>query len=210
MASGTISILIFVLAIVATTLAFVFIVPEKKRSRLNGFGKFLHDMVNFKFLIIEKIMQALYIFATAFVVLAGFFMLFYVEEGYHSYYYSTPDKWYGGYGLLTMVLGPIVIRIVYEFMMMTILLVKHVIQINCKIKNQNENSDSSDLFNVPTKNAYVAPAAPQAPYEPYAPQAPAAPQTPYAPQAPVAPEAATFCTNCGSHLNPDGTCPNCR
>ena len=36
------------LAITATVLAFIFIVPEKRRARLNGFGKFLHDTCNFK------------------------------------------------------------------------------------------------------------------------------------------------------------------
>lgn len=54
-----------ILAIVATVLAYVFIVPEKRREKLNAFGKFLHDTCNFKYLIVEKILQALYIFFTA-------------------------------------------------------------------------------------------------------------------------------------------------
>lgn len=37
-----------ILAIVATVLAYVFIVPEKRREKLNAFGKFLHDTCNFK------------------------------------------------------------------------------------------------------------------------------------------------------------------
>ena len=49
-----------ILAIVATVLAYVFIVPEKRREKLNAFGKFLHDTCNFKYLIVEKILQALY------------------------------------------------------------------------------------------------------------------------------------------------------
>lgn len=131
-----------VFAIVATVLAFVFIVPEKKRSQLNSFGKFLHDTVNFKFLIVEKILQALYIFLTAFVILLGFVMLFYVQD----YYYRT--VWYGGYGILLMILGPIAIRLVYEFLMMAILLVKNVIQINSKLKS--DESEKEDIFAAPT------------------------------------------------------------
>ena len=42
-----------ILAIVATVLAYVFIVPEKRREKLNAFGKFLHDTCNFKYLIVE-------------------------------------------------------------------------------------------------------------------------------------------------------------
>lgn len=144
-----------VLALVATILAFVYIVPEKRRVKLNKFGKFLHDTVNFKFLIIEKILQALYIFATALVIFSGFFMLFYVQEGYtyHSYYstYTTPSIWYGGYGLLLMILGPIVIRLGYEFLMMAILLVKNVIQINSKLKSESKEG-SEEQFKAPEMN----------------------------------------------------------
>lgn len=43
-------------AIVATVLAFIFLVPEKRRAKLNGFGKFIHDTLNFKYLIISKVL----------------------------------------------------------------------------------------------------------------------------------------------------------
>ena len=38
-----------VLALVATVLAFIYVVPEKKREKLGAFGKFLHDTCNFKY-----------------------------------------------------------------------------------------------------------------------------------------------------------------
>ena len=123
-------IMAIVFAIAATVLAFIFIVPDKKRAKLPTFGKIVHDIITFKFLIVEKIMQALYIFCTAYTILIGFFMLFIVEYGY----------WYGGYGLLTMILGPIVVRLVYESILMFILLVKNVIQINGKLKG---NADTN-------------------------------------------------------------------
>ncbi len=130
---SVIFILAAVLAIAATVLAFIFITPDKKREKLNNFGKFLHDALNFKFLIVDKILQAMYILATAYTVLLGFFMLFYVQEGYSGYYYSSPDQWYGGYGILIMILGPIAVRLVYELAIMAVLLVKNVIQINNKL-----------------------------------------------------------------------------
>lgn len=140
-----VSVLALLFAIAATVVAYIFIVPEKKYAKLNKFGKFLHNLVNFKSLIIEKILQAAYIFATAFVILMGFFMLFYVEE-YGGYYYSR-TQWYGGYGIVLMLVGPIAVRLVYEFAMMAILLVKNVIQINNKLKNQNEDGEAAeDIF----------------------------------------------------------------
>ena len=43
-----------VLAIAATVLAFIFIVPEKRREKMNAFGRFLQDLCSFKFLVVEK------------------------------------------------------------------------------------------------------------------------------------------------------------
>lgn len=112
---------LLVLAVVLTVLAFIFIVPEKRRAKLNAFGKFLHDTCNFNYLLIEKLLQALYIFLTVFSILTGVYMLF------QSF----------GMGLLLMIGLPLLIRLIYEFLMMTVLLLKHVIMIDNKLKNQN-------------------------------------------------------------------------
>ena len=169
-----------VLALVATVLAFIYVVPEKKREKLGAFGKFLHDTCNFKYLMVEKILQALYIFTTAAVIIFGVLMLFRTE-----YNYWTGDRiWMGGYGLLIIILGPIAIRLSYELMMMAILLLKNVISINRKLKNQNERSADADLFAVPELH-----------------------RTQPAEQA--APAAPSFCTRCGAHLDENGHCPNC-
>ena len=95
---GAFGIIATILAIIATVAAFILVVPESKREKLGRFGKFLHDAVNFKFLIVEKILQALYIFVTAYVILCGFFMLFMAPETW------TGRHWLGGYGILLMVL----------------------------------------------------------------------------------------------------------
>ena len=137
-ASGTLAIVALILAVVATILAFVFIVPEKNRKKLNAFGKFLHDTVNFKYLIVEKILQALYIFLTVYIILEGFFMLF--------------NEYVGARGLLMMILGPIAIRLAYEFVIMFILLIKNVIQINNKLK-ANDAKPVEDVFANPVVEA---------------------------------------------------------
>ena len=199
---GAFSIISVIAAIAATVLAFIFIVPEKKYGKLNKFGQFLHRTLNFKYLIIEKILQALYIFNTALVILLGFFMLFVFTPGYSYYGYSVRGTWLGGYGLLMMILGPIIVRITYEFIMMAILLIKNVISINNKLKNQNPDTKGDDIFATPDideiKSAFT-PAAPAAPVEPAVPIAPAAPVE----------NQARFCTKCGAPLDENGKCPNC-
>ncbi len=133
---GTLGIIAILLAIIATVLAFIFIVPAKRREKMGKFGKFLHDACNFKFLIVEKILQALYIFFTALVILVGFFMLF----------CSDWSGWTGGKGILLMILGPIAVRLSYELVMMAVLAVKNIISINSKLRNQNEGAAGTDIF----------------------------------------------------------------
>ena len=211
-----ITILAIILAIAATVLALIFIAPEKKRERLNGLGKFVHDTINFKYLIVEKILQVLYILCTAYVILMGFFMLFYVRPGYDIGFYRTSSTWYGGYGLLLMIVGPIAVRLAYEALMMAFLLVKNVIQINSKLKSNGEglpdNKFRKNEYFTPNRRPapqYAPPAAPYGSAPQYAP--PAAPygnapqanaeQTNANPYANANANAATVCPRCGAKVD---------
>lgn len=175
-----IGLLALIAAIILTVLAFVFIVPEKRRELLNKFGKFLHDTANFKYLIIEKILQALYIFLTIYVILVGFFMLFSTQTRFDYYNYRTYNEWAGGYGLLVMIFGPIVVRLAYEGVMMFILLVKNVIQINSKLKSAN-GEPAAEAFSEPVKQ----------------------------PEETTAPAKKAFCANCGAPVGEGTFCNNC-
>ena len=219
-----------VLAMAATVLAFIFIVPEKRREKLNAFGKFLHDLCSFKFLVVEKILQALYIFSTAFVILFGVLQLFNVQRDY----WTGASRWMGGTGLLCIIVGPIAVRLSYELMMMAILLVKNVISINRKLADET-GSAGGDVFAAPDvadlKKAIQRkepqpqpqpPVQPQSPYQqpqpPYQPQPqpPVQSQPEPQPQPPVQPQPvweeparpAQFCRECGSRLE-NGVCPRC-
>lgn len=219
-----------VLAIAATVLAFIFVVPEKRREKLNAFGKFLHDLCSFKFLVVEKILQALYIFSTAFIVLYGVLQLFNVQRDY----WTGASRWMGGTGLLCIIVGPIAVRLSYELMMMAILLVKNVISINRKLADET-GSAGGDVFAAPDveelkkaiqrKEPQPQPQPPvqpqpsyqqpQPPYQPQ-PQPPVQSQPEPQPQPPVQPQPvweeparpAQFCRECGSRLE-NGVCPQC-
>lgn len=131
-------------AIAVTILLAILVLPESKRARLNGFGKFLHDLFNFKSLLIEKILKFLYIFATAFTIIYGFLSLFSFVSTYDYVYvngnYVEVESltWTGYTGFLYMILGPIAIRIAYEFIMMFILAVNNIISINNKLAEKKD------------------------------------------------------------------------
>lgn len=175
-ATQVFNILAILAAITLTVLVAIFILPGKKRSGLNPFFKFLHDLFNFKYLIIETVLRILYVLATIYIVVLGVFNLFAFYDSYYGF------EWYGYYGLIMIIVGPIAIRLAYEFLMMAILLVKNVMQINNKIKGDGKEVDT---FDVPNPIATIAPKASNTP-------------------------ASTFCSECGTRLDENGDCPNCK
>ncbi len=147
-----------IFAIIATVLIMILVTPESKKNTLNKFFQVLADIFNFKSLLIEKILKCLYILSTLFCLFTGFFMLF---SGY-SYdfgFYSTGFHSVALEGILLMILGPILVRIVYEGMMLTIIIVKNVIQINGKMPSNGKNGP--DIFAAQRPFAQRRPFAPQ-------------------------------------------------
>lgn len=176
-------------AIVLTILLYIKVMPRKLDGTFEKpFFQKLHDFFHFKKLYLEEVLKFFYVLATVTVVCMGVFMML-------SYYETYSWSYYGGgrtekeslflYGLLTVVTGPIALRLVYEVSMMFILLVKNTIEINNKMPK----------------------AGVQAPVVPVAPVAPAAPAAPAAPVVNVCahcgkqlPEGASFCTGCGNKI----------
>ena len=104
---------------------------------MNRFWKIIHDIIQFKALLIEKIVKVLYVLATSFVIIIGFFMLFWFQD--YGRYIGV--RYYGYMGLVVMILGPIVIRLAYEFLMMSIILVKNTISIKKKLYGEEDSTD---------------------------------------------------------------------
>ncbi len=149
--------LLSVIATIAlTVLAYIFIVPKSKCAKLGKIGEFLHDLVSFNFLIIEKFLQFIYIVLTLAALAFGFFMLF--SFSIYKGSYGTFSTWAAGYGILMIIFGPIVIRMVYECIMLSLILVKNVIQINNKIKSDDEQLSPFAIPNV--KDLFKKEAAP--------------------------------------------------
>ncbi|MBE6572047.1 MAG: hypothetical protein E7656_07355 [Ruminococcaceae bacterium] len=134
-------ILVFVLLIVVLFVSMILfseLIPEKKRQGLGKLGKKLHDFFNFKYLVTEKILQFLYIFATLVILIYGIVMLFNVEP--------WTGKWRGYIGLLIMIGGTVVARLAFEMSMLLILAVKNIIQINNKLKNWNVQEQQAEKY----------------------------------------------------------------
>ena len=117
--SGALGLVAFLLAIAATVAICILVMPKNKREGLSGFLLKLHEIVNFKSLIIEKILKVLYVFCTCPTVLLGFFEIF------------AGMPFFGCLALI--VIGPFVVRLIYEGLMLFIICVQNVIEINKKL-----------------------------------------------------------------------------
>lgn len=191
-----------IISIILTILLVVLVVPAKRREGLPKFFQVVHDICNFKGLLLEKVLKVLYIFSTINVMLTGIFTWFSGRYDFGMTFLA---------GLLILVLGPIIVRLAYEFMMLFVLLVKNVIQVNNKLNGKNDNPFVKDIdfdkfknSNVPEQN-YTSPYA--QPVQPIQPEQPVV-QNNYQPQQNN--DSVRFCTTCGTKItgNTD-VCPNC-
>lgn len=192
---STAAILGLVSALTLTILGYIFILSNWKGSKSkNGFVRFLRDFFSFKKLFLEDVLKFFYVLATIGCVTVGFMLLFGYQENYRSYY--NYDYWYGGYydyytvkestaviGLLTMFVGPVALRLGYEFLMMFVLLVKNVMEINNKL---NVTAETPAAPQPVTYQAPVYPAYPPT-YQPATYQSPVYQQASNYPQTQQAP-----------------------
>lgn len=138
----TLIIIGIVLAVAATVFICVRVLPKKYDGRLNSkFLQFFHDFFNFKTFYIEALTKFIFVLLTCLCIFVGFLLMFGKFE-YYGYFGMTFTQSTFLYGLGIMLLGPLVLRVTYEFVMMAILLVQNVIDINRKMKAPAANAAS--------------------------------------------------------------------
>ncbi|MCQ2437363.1 MAG: hypothetical protein MJ099_03080, partial [Clostridia bacterium] len=111
------------LSVLSTVAACLFLVPEQNRAKLHKVLQVIGDIFTFRHLLLGMILRTLYIFMTIFTITAGFLLLFGVRI--QHFYIGT---FWGG--LMTMVLGPIVLRILFEALSLRIMMLDELKQMN--------------------------------------------------------------------------------
>ena len=159
--------LILAFALIFTILIYVFILPDSKYATLNPFLRWVHEFFKVKKLWLESIVRFFYVFGCLFYMVGGIYVMF---------------KFNFWAGFCMFILMPIVLRLLFEFLMMMILIARNVMELNNKTPFPDGKKSVANA--TPAQKA-----APQAPVQAEAPAAPA-------PEAP----ALAFCTKCGAKL----------
>ncbi len=107
-----------VAAIAGTICVFVLFLPKKNEGKFKGFLGWLYDFLQFKTLVIEIALKATYIGFAIFLTLSSFAL---IGTSFVSF-------------LLTLTLGNIMLRIVYEGLILFVKICNNVSEINKKMK----------------------------------------------------------------------------
>ncbi len=136
--------------IAAMVLLYLKVLPKKLDGTFgNKLLQFLHDYFNFKKLYVESVLKFIFTLLTVLCIVGGvvgviasifgFFggMVEAIEYGSWYFEYVIRAFFIGGLSSLgVLVLGPVAVRLTYEFTMMFVLLVKNVMEINNKTKGE--------------------------------------------------------------------------
>ena len=136
MSSSVATVLGIISSIAVIVFLYVKVLPQKYNGKLeNKYLQWMHNYFNFKKLYLEDILKFIFVVGTVFCVCIGFFMMFSVTETYFG------DQSNFGAGLSVLIVGPIIMRLLFEVQMMGILLVRNVMEINKKMKTTSPEDD---------------------------------------------------------------------
>lgn len=116
------TIIAFILAIIGGVLVyFLFVKSDKK---VNDYLTKLKDILDFKTMLIEPILKILYLILTIFIILFSFNLIAVNFLGF----------------LLCLIIGPIIVRIIYEAAMILIMIWKNTQEINEMLKKKEKKN----------------------------------------------------------------------
>ena len=100
---------------------YVFFKPDKHMP--NKFLTWLKDFFNFRKMLVEDVLKVIYIILATYITLVSFSFIFVDVVSFLS----------------TLILGNIVLRLMFEFILITIMIWKNTTDINNKLKNNKED-----------------------------------------------------------------------
>jgi len=174
----SLTLLFAAIALVIVIILYATILPKKRHGTFTSpFAQWIHDFFHFKKLYIDSFLRFFFTLLTIFMIVYGIGLFLYALIEF-------PRAVDGEFILDVLgvaVLGPIVLRLGYELIMMFVLLVQNVLDINKKLDKRPEKPAST-----PVRPTYPNAAPAQQPARPVYPNAAPAQQ----PARPVYPNAA--------------------
>lgn len=116
-ASGIWTIVSVILAIIGGIVLYFTFLSKKNEGKFTGFLGWLYDFLTFKKMMIEKVLKILYIIVALFVTLSSFGL---ISISFLAF-------------LLTLVIGNVLTRVIYELLLVKLVICKNTTEINKKL-----------------------------------------------------------------------------
>lgn len=124
-----------VVAIIGGIVAY-FLFISKKKEEYSGFVAWLHDFLNFKVYFIDMFLKTLYVICTIYITLGSFSL---IGSSVAAFF-------------LMLILGNVVLRVGYEFVLMFLTLVNNTTAINSKLSSQKKETFKEVKYQKNEKN----------------------------------------------------------
>ena len=115
-----------ILAIVGGILIYFLFLSKKNEGRFQGFLGWLYDFLSFKKFFLEAVLKITYLVVAIYITLSSFAMIASNFLGF----------------ILTLVLGNILARIIYEFSLLILVICRNTTEINAKLSAKNNNNNN--------------------------------------------------------------------
>lgn len=116
-ASGIWTIVSVILAIIGGIVLYFTFLSKKNEGKFTGFLGWLYDFLTFKKMMIENVLKILYIIVALFVTLSSFGLM---SISFLAF-------------LLTLVIGNVLTRVIYELLLVKLVICKNTTEINKKL-----------------------------------------------------------------------------
>ncbi len=116
-ASGIWTIVSVILAIIGGIVLYFTFLRKKNEGKFTGFLGWLYDFLTFKKMMIENVLKILYIIVALFVTLSSFGL---ISISFLAF-------------LLTLVIGNVLTRVIYELLLVKLVICKNTTEINKKL-----------------------------------------------------------------------------
>ena len=116
-ASGIWTIVSVILAIIGGIVLYFTFLSKKNEGKFTGFLGWLYDFLTFKKMMIENVLKILYIIVALFVTLSSFGLM---SISFLEF-------------LLTLVIGNVLTRVIYELLLVKLVICKNTTEINKKL-----------------------------------------------------------------------------
>lgn len=117
-----------ILAIVGGILIYFLFLSKKNEGKFNGFVGWLYDFLSFKKMFMETLLKIIYIITALFITLSSF---------------ATIGSSFIGF-LVTLVVGNVVARLVYEFALILLVICRNTTEINKKLAKKDDDKKDNN------------------------------------------------------------------